>query len=662
MGKKKKKNKKKRVSNKPLLAQDSVEVDDDADRDSSMLSTEATIDLTDGTVAEPTTLSSDVDVVASPSAIKIKVNPPPNNDTQTSTEETKEEPKINRRNTAHFLNHLTTAKGLSHEHSMAAIVQEKQDVTTRKRVFMLMCLMQLFANFDAGVIPAALNEIMTEYDLKFEDAGWLGSLVYIGLVCSCPITGYLLTKMKSQRKILVASLSLNIIALTLFVLCPGPTAGWDAKALLMFTRFLTGLSQAPLFVFPPVWVDEFGPEDSMTAWVASLQAMVPLGIMFGFLFTALFQREELFGPKVGWRAAIWMQIIALTPFVFMFIFLRGRYFNVLGGKEARLHDQAQKIQRASLEQDHATAKAVRDAAIASGQRESQMGSLSDLTAGELPGEEDEETSMSDQLCRILNRPVFLWIVLGLSGLYFVVTGIQFWTASYMINVIGAKQFDVQIAFTISSLTGPLLGVLFGSWLVDKMGGYKEDTSATANTLMTCNLFGMGAVACAIPAAFVQSFAGAVTCIWLILFFGGALLPALTGICVASVPADCRAVASSFSMFTYNILGYALAPVLMGSIATSYVEYDANNIAVDPICRNLTLTPPCADKIKGQTIGFQVGMFTASVAWFATIGATISQLRLASNGAKPACLAWLPYNGPDSDSELLSDDVTTTTQR
>ena len=265
---------------------------------------------------------------------------------------------------------------------------------------------------------------------------------------------------------------------------------------------------------------------------------------------------------------------------------------------------------------------------------------------------------------------YLWIVIGLSGLYFVVTGIQFWTVSYMINVLGAALLDVQVAFAISSITGPLLGVFFGGWLVDKMGGYKEDGMATANTLLTCNIFGLGAILCAIPAAFVPSFVGCVCLIWLILFFGGALLPALTGVCLTSVPEDCRAVASSFSMFTYNILGYALAPVLMGAIADSFVNpidmTCIQNCAVVQLT-NVTYqcpTIPCASEVDGQTRGFQVGMFMSIVAVLACVMATISQLRLATNGARPTFLACIPYTEPDQKQRLSDgmDDLDTIVSR
>ena len=43
--------------------------------------------------------------------------------------------------------------------------------------------------------------------------------------------------------------------------------------------------------------------------------------------------------------------------------------------------------------------------------------------------------------------------------------------------------------------------------------------------------------------------------WLVLFFGGALLSPATGVCINSVHPDLRSFSSALSMFAYNILGY-----------------------------------------------------------------------------------------------------------
>ena len=68
------------------------------------------------------------------------------------------------------------------------------------------------------------------------------------------------------------------------------------------------------------------------------------------------------------------------------------------------------------------------------------------------------------------------------------------------------------------------------------------------------------------AAFSLEFWTVLVSIWLVLFFGGAILPALTGIIINAVGEDCKNMASSFSMFMYNIVGYAMAPLLSGVVS------------------------------------------------------------------------------------------------
>lgn len=52
----------------------------------------------------------------------------------------------------------------------------------------------------------------------------------------------------------------------------------------------------------------------------------------------------------------------------------------------------------------------------------------------------------------------------------------------------------------------------------------------------------------------------VACLWLLLCFGAAMLPPLTGIQIDAVSPNLRTLASGISMFFYNILGYALGEV------------------------------------------------------------------------------------------------------
>jgi len=55
--------------------------------------------------------------------------------------------------------------------------------------------------------------------------------------------------------------------------------------------------------------------------------------------------------------------------------------------------------------------------------------------------------------------------------------------------------------------------------------------------------------------------------WGILFFGGFILPPVTGIMLNSVPDSQKASANSVANLTYNMLGYFPAPVVYGFVAT-----------------------------------------------------------------------------------------------
>ena len=48
------------------------------------------------------------------------------------------------------------------------------------------------------------------------------------------------------------------------------------------------------------------------------------------------------------------------------------------------------------------------------------------------------------------------------------------------------------------------------------------------------------------------------CLWFLLFFGGACLPAMTGIFIDAVPMRDKALGSSMSQMSFNFLGYFMS--------------------------------------------------------------------------------------------------------
>lgn len=121
---------------------------------------------------------------------------------------------------------------------------------------------------------------------------------------------------------------------------------------------------------------------------------------------------------------------------------------------------------------------------------------------------------------------------------------------------------VLIAFNVTAATAPISGVLGGGWFIDFIGGYKDEKGMRT----TLSVLLMWATAClflGVAAGWTPHFWQMVFCMWWILFFGGCILPAATGIVIASVPVEVRAFGSGFCMMLFNVLGYVLGTFLPG---------------------------------------------------------------------------------------------------
>lgn len=146
----------------------------------------------------------------------------------------------------------------------------------------------------------------------------------------------------------------------------------------------------------------------------------------------------------------------------------------------------------------------------------------------------------------------------MSIILFVSTGIQFWLTDYFINVLHFGREEVNIAYAVVSITGPTSGCGFGGYILSKRGGY--DSPKAVYLVFIFSIIGIGS-ALFIP--FMDGFFQCATALWLVLFFGGAMMPGLTGIMMASVPPYLRAFGNSTGEIIKNTFGYLPAPFVYG---------------------------------------------------------------------------------------------------
>lgn len=106
-------------------------------------------------------------------------------------------------------------------------------------------------------------------------------------------------------------------------------------------------------------------------------------------------------------------------------------------------------------------------------------SLSDLRPKSEQGEETDNTFVHEELSlyeiyrKLLNNQEFVSVMIAISGLYFVVAGIQFWFPYYFQEVLHADRSVTVSLFAIISITGPSMGVIVGGLVTSYYGGYNS---------------------------------------------------------------------------------------------------------------------------------------------------------------------------------------------
>ena len=168
---------------------------------------------------------------------------------------------------------------------------------------------------------------------------------------------------------------------------------------------------------------------------------------------------------------------------------------------------------------------------------------------------------------LVQHKVFLFAVLSLSSLFYVITGVQYWVSDYMDNILHIKSTRQRLLyFTIVCFTSPTFGVFLSGFVLTKIGGYEHKHSITYSFALA---FIAGCFALAVPlVGDVEHF---VFLLWLVLFFGGGVLPVITGIIISCLPKHLAASGNSFTILIGNLLGYLPAPYIYGMLTDVFKD-------------------------------------------------------------------------------------------
>lgn len=476
-------------------------------------------------------------------------------------------------------------------------IDEEQDESNklpyrlRVKIFVMFLLANGFLNYDTGVIPASLLTIEKEIHLTYKEQALIGSLVYLGLSFASLFVSLLFNKF-GPAKVCSFMLLFNSICCFIFSFSSN-------KPVLFSCRFLMGVTEAFIVIYGPVWVNNYSPPEHSTKWMGILHTFSALGVILGYIVAGVI--INFF--ELSWRYAIQVQGFAEIPICLYFWFENEDYINLdVSGKKPTFNNSKEEISssfnKTGKKQSSNNVKksyfvdskqsnfkdSIKKQSMNETIKEKHTDNISNFNKSinqhsvvsnkprrRLTRLDTIQTSDFSLYCyqakEVLTNLLWIWVCFGLCSMYFIVTGIQFWITSYLVDFLNNDPVQVIFIFSIISITAPMSGVLIGSTFADNYGGYKGKNVIKA--LKLCSAFGVVAFIFSFPIGFLYSIIYVSVLLWAFLFFGAAIVPVGTGIMVSCVSKEAQATSSSLSQLIFNFFGYFLSPILTGIIMDAF---------------------------------------------------------------------------------------------
>jgi MFS family permease len=391
--------------------------------------------------------------------------------------------------------------------------------SSRWGIYCLLILSNIFVSFDHGSIPASTGEFH-KFIKSNQVIGLFGSLIYIGNIIGSLIFFYLINTIHRKTLLTFNLLFLSICLITFAILT-------KYIFFLIINRILSGIFQSFITIYLPIWCNQFGIMNKKGMMISYGQLVVPIGVFFGYLIASIFISNNILG---GWKFAFIIQSFMILILSIIFHNVPETYFdkNLHGIKE-------------------------NDNTIFKGEDTNFSVSFFKIESNQ---------NIKDVLLAIYKEKVFIYCVFALSSLYYVITGIQYWVSDYMENILLVKKQSERLGyFTLVCFTSPTSGVFLFGYMISKKGGYQSKDS-----LFFCFILGLLATIFAFIAPLVKNIFLFVSLVWLVLFFGGGIVPTLTGVIIDSLPQNLQAPGNSLNSLFCNLFGYLPSPYVYGFLS------------------------------------------------------------------------------------------------
>ena len=388
-------------------------------------------------------------------------------------------------------------------------------------VYTLLVISNIFIQMDHGSIPASTWNLYKIFNSN-QEIGLFGSFVFIGNLVGALIYFYLIN-IYQRKKLLINSMFLISICLITFILTTN-------TLFLLLNRGILGIFQSYFVIYLPLWCNQYGITNQRSIMLSIGQLTTPLGVFVGYLIAS---ECISINENIGWKFSFVIQSVIIIIMIFLLF---------------RVSDSLFEAKYVSYKDER---------------------NITDVTFFKLSESIiiDQDTNINDIINisyfkQIFSHKVYVLSILSISCLYYAVTGVQYWAGDYMNRILKVHSPQKRLLyFSIICFTSPTLGVICAGYSVNRLKhGYNN-----IRVYNYCFVLSIFTFVTGIISAFMSKVNLFILFTWLAFFFGGAIMPILTGIIITSLPQHLRASGNSLQLFFGTLLGYLPAPYIYGAL-------------------------------------------------------------------------------------------------
>lgn len=369
-----------------------------------------------------------------------------------------------------------------------------------RRVFyfyLFICVSTALKSFEGGIVSSMMSDIQEDFDLDYSEEGTISASPDYGLAPGAFLAIFLFRRLSAHTILTMTMFGTSLVAIA--------CAAKPTKATLILARAVGGMLWAFAATHFPVWINLHGPKQHKTIWLALTNVSLLGGVLAGYALGGTIRTLGA-DKTVSWVELYFIQGLMMAACGVIFVsFFDAELLRIDNDKHDDTSQQQKELD--TMEKDSKPAAA--------------EDSWEDLkrTIGTLFG------SMPFVLAVAITGCISGGIVFAL---YFVAQAAE---ARGMDE--GTVLFMVMLVF----VTAPAPGIILGSWIVNKLGGYTDHVVTFGVSIGSAIV--VLAAAIALPMSwrvwgdttqfpFVVAF-------WIFAFAGAMAGPPLNGVAVSAVP-------------------------------------------------------------------------------------------------------------------------------